>query len=376
MDKNIWFWWRHHDREVVVTIIGVKVTLFMLSVIAFPLLDDAFAGETVMEFIAQAWNRWDGLRYVSIAETGYQTVGDERNLIVFFPLFPLFIRILTGLTGSFVWSGLIVANVASVVGLYIFYCLARLELGKQTAWWSLVALMLFPTAYFFNALYTESLFLLLVVSSFYAARRDRWMWAGMLGGLAAFTRITGLLLFLALAAEFWLQHRRDRQRWLDVLWLLLIPGALLVYLLLNYKLFGEPFAFVEILKIRWYKSFAWPWDGLQWLWHRWGEFPYNRQDIIHGMMEWLAGGLIVVAAFLSFFKLRLSYAIYLSQVAWLILSTFFVVGTPRYLLGAFPLFFLMGMLGKHRSLALIWLTMSVGLLSLFMGHYVRGWWTF
>ena len=79
--------------------------------------------------------------------------------------------------------------------------------GLRAAWF----LLIFPTAYFLHIGYTESLFLALVLGSFLAARTDRWWLAGILGGLAALTRINGLVLIPALAAEAWLAWDEDPQ---------------------------------------------------------------------------------------------------------------------------------------------------------------------
>jgi hypothetical protein len=66
-------------------------------------------------------------------------------------------------------------------------------------------------ALFLSALYTESLFLALSVGTFYAARKDRWALAGMLGGLAALTRVTGVLLFIPVVVMFLYGPRSEVQ---------------------------------------------------------------------------------------------------------------------------------------------------------------------
>ncbi len=59
----------------------------------------------------------------------------------------------------------------------------------------------FPTALFFVAPYSESLFLLLSVLVFWWARSRRWELAGLAGALAALTRNVGVLLALPIAVE-------------------------------------------------------------------------------------------------------------------------------------------------------------------------------
>ena len=79
---------------------------------------------------------------------------------------------------------------------------------------------MFPAALFFGAPYSESLFLLLAVGAFYAARTDRWAWAGACAVGAAATRSAGLLLLVPLLMLWWGSRERGRA---TAAWLLLAP---------------------------------------------------------------------------------------------------------------------------------------------------------
>ena len=80
----------------------------------------------------------------------------------------------------------------------------------------------FPTSFFFHAVYTEAPFLLLVVASLLAARKNQWLLAGIVALLAALMRSHGVLLILPMLVIFIEAIRRDRRRWL--------PGILFVFL--------------------------------------------------------------------------------------------------------------------------------------------------
>ena len=71
-------------------------------------------------------------------------------------------------------------------------------------------LAMFPTALFLQAVYSESLYLLLVLAAFPAAERGRFALAGGLSGLAILTRVAGVALLPALAVLAW--RARDRPR--------------------------------------------------------------------------------------------------------------------------------------------------------------------
>jgi hypothetical protein len=75
-----------------------------------------------------------------------------------------------------------------------------------------VVAAIFPTAFFFLAPYTESLFLLLSILAFREARHDRWGRVAVFGALAALTRSVGILLIPALMLEAIWAGRTSRVR--------------------------------------------------------------------------------------------------------------------------------------------------------------------
>lgn len=73
-------------------------------------------------------------------------------------------------------------------------------------------------------------------------------------------------------------------------------------------------------------------------------------------------------------KIRTSYLIF----SWLLILVPTLTGTfsslPRYVLLAFPMFIVLGLI-KHRSIQNAILVVSCILLCLYLVHFVRGWWT-
>ena len=70
--------------------------------------------------------------------------------------------------------------------------------NRETARRTVLYVAVFPFAFFFTQVYTESLFLLTSVSAVTAAVVSRWGWAGFFGGLAALTRPNGILIAIPL----------------------------------------------------------------------------------------------------------------------------------------------------------------------------------
>lgn len=198
--------------------------------------------------------RWDAFWYLRIATDGYGTPGDHAQA-AFYPLYPLLMRAGGWVVGSPLVAGILVSLGCFLVALVLLHRLAALELGAAYARPTVLLVAFFPSALFFSAVYSESLFLLLSVGAFLAARRERWALAGALGGLAAVTRNSGILLLLPLALLFLYGPRPGgapalgRARWLpryrltpQILWLALVPLGLALYLGWSAIALGDAFA--------------------------------------------------------------------------------------------------------------------------------------
>lgn len=215
-------------------------------------------GEVGNALVAPAL-RWDSNWYIDLASHGYRHEAVEP---AFFPLYPLFVRGLGELTTSVVAAGVLISLAGFFASLLLLGRLAELELGPEAARRAIVLLAFFPTALFFSAIYTEALFLALELGAFYAARRGRWAWAGVLGALGSATRNTGVLLMPALLALYLYGPREDRapdsagtpptpgRSWRarirpryrlrpDVLWIAAVPLGLVAYLAYMQAHFGD-----------------------------------------------------------------------------------------------------------------------------------------
>lgn len=181
--------------------------------------------------------RWDAVWYLSIGQHGYQGTG----LADFFPFYPLLIRALSWSAVSAIVAGVLISLVAFWVALEVVYRLVDVDFGPRPAMATVWLIALFPMSLFFSAVYTESLFLALSAGCIYMARRDRWVWAGVLGGLASATRSMGLLLVVPLVVLYVQQLRSGAdppgarlaglaRRWRGLLGIALVPVGLLAYI--------------------------------------------------------------------------------------------------------------------------------------------------
>jgi Gpi18-like mannosyltransferase len=225
----------------------------------------------VLGRLLNGWANGDAAWYLTIAEHGYQ----QRFSQAFFPLYPLLIHLLGGSGRGATVAGIALSLICFLVAALLLYRLTARLLGARTALWTIVFLALAPTSFFFQAIYSESLFLLLTVALFFFAERQQWLLAGLAGLLATLTRSTGVLLALplllfALAAADW-QWRRARTGLLAVL---LVPAGLLIYMAYLWRTAGNPLLF-EQAQQHWHRSFTAPYVTL------WRGFREGYRGVVH-----------------------------------------------------------------------------------------------
>jgi len=196
-----------------------------------------FAG--VAAHLVNAWGNWDGAWYIRIAEHGYAAAD---NTAAFSPLLPLCVRGLgAALGGEYLIAGILIALAAYFAALVVLYRFVALDLGPHVAFWSVVFISVFPTAFFFQAVYTEAPFLLLTLSCVYWSRKARWWPAGLAGLLAVLTRTSAVLLVVPMAV-YYLQQRGWRWRRTDrrLAAIALAPLGLALWVVYLAAAFGQP----------------------------------------------------------------------------------------------------------------------------------------
>ena len=346
----------------------VKAVLITVTLIAYGAAPDPVTA------LGRAWDQWDARHYVYLATHGYGTVGDARNLIAFFPLYPALISAVSSLGLPARTAALLISNVAGVVAAIVLYEIARVDGRERSAWRAAAFFTVFPTAYFLLVGYTEALFCALAFGSVLATRHKRWLWAGLLGGLASTARLTGLALLPFLVIELLAARRALRSLWQLVVPPLLVGLGFVTYLLTNLLVLGDPLAFVSVQREHWSHSLAAPWlgfadavRGVTW------RVPWEKLTVGGGE---IAGGVAAyLATALSWLRLRPADAVYATLVTVLITFLPFWLSIPRYLLGMYPLFLLAGRITRQWVyLPLVGLSFMA--LIVFGLAFGRGYWAF
>jgi hypothetical protein len=213
--------------------------------------------------VTDVWARWDSVWFLRIAEHGYDAATGAAS--AFYPLYPATVAVLgRAFFGHYVLAGIVISLAASFCAFLLLYELAEERLGADGARRAVLYLALFPFALFFQAVYSESLYLLLTIAAFVLAERRRYPAAGAVAGLALLTRPTGVALLPALALLAW--RERDRVRALACL--ALAPLMFAAYPLYLWQADGDPWAFLRAQRL-WSRHlspagpFGGIWDGLR-----------------------------------------------------------------------------------------------------------------
>lgn len=155
------------------------------------------------------WANFDGKHYLTIADLGYQP-----NLQPFFPLFPLLINFAGNLLRiPSLLSGIIINNIAFLSGLYVAINLLVTDGKKHLKYLFLTSIFLYPTSFFYQAIYTDALFFLFATAAIFLARKNHWVLSGIVSGLATLTRLNGLALFFYILLEYLGKDLDLKQTW-------------------------------------------------------------------------------------------------------------------------------------------------------------------
>jgi hypothetical protein len=268
---------------------------------------------------------------------------------------------------------LLVSNACLVVALVALWKLYRPRLGSTATLIGSCLLLATPNAFFLSSGHSESAFLAAAALAFLLAERGRWVAAGVATGAAALVRSPGVLLLLPLAI-IWLRSSRPRCPAIAGLAIALAGAA--AFPAYTWVAFSDPLLYVHS-EAYWRPSPTNPiatyvellrrlWLGVAEVLHV-GPSPIDRWyssrvQILDGLMLLWATG----CALLGRVPLGLAH------VAWILLMVAFLLpaggnpmSTNRYLLAAFPAFFLMGWWLRRRPLLAVPAVLA-GLVAMFV----------
>lgn len=273
--------------------------------------------------IARALGAWDGAWYADVAREGYGFRHDGQSPYPFFPLLPLVLRLAaaSGLPPREV--GVLLSNVAMLVGLAGLHRLVGRRFGATPARLATWTLAFFPGAAPLSMVYPEASMLALATWSFVLAENGRTGAAGLLAGAAALLRPNGAAVAISLAVGSLVA--RDLATAARVG----LPGLLAVgaWMLHLGRTTGDPLAFVHA-KAAWAETTL---GGVLA-----GRDTFPKLD--------LAVFALAAAVLLATVR-RLPVSWLAFAALWIVPSLFLgILGMPRYVSICFPVFAAAGLL--------------------------------
>lgn len=344
------------------------------------------------ESFMNIWNRWDSPHYIDIARDWYLTEaqvtqGDSYLFIVFFPLLPLLMRI-SGLLVSnptnafYFFSGCVISNIAMCLGCFYIFRLTQAEYGRRAALWTLLLVLFTPASLFFGICYTEALFLCLCAAFFWYLRRGRYVAAGLLGALAAFTRSLGVLLVVPFFVE-WMDtvvfaggKKPERGSFpgclKKLLGIFIIPTGTLAYLAINLIIYGDCLKFMEYQQ-HWSQSFSFFASNIAGIAQR--VFNYNKAI---SLSTWLPELIVIMGTLVLFVlaggkKMRPSYLAYIAVYIVVAAAPSWLLSGVRYFAALIPVHMLLGRFAdKKPALGALLTALSAAVMFAYTAGFVCG----
>ncbi len=145
--------------------------------------------------------RWDSAYYMDIAKYWY-SLGPEHW--AFFPLYPILLKItsmplrsILGIDPALAVAGFLVNHVLFGISVILLHKLTyALYQDERLAFLTCLFYSMYPGSFFYSAIYSEALFMALMLGSLYCLEGDRWLISAFLASLASLTRSIGVLLFI------------------------------------------------------------------------------------------------------------------------------------------------------------------------------------
>lgn len=386
-------------RKILALFLGWRVVLFIIGFFAVLIIPNfgnrfPYANTSLIPTGLPAWiwgfGNFDGVHYLRLAQDGYKAEFSQA----FFPLYPLFIHIFnvipknsfldirTYVDPGYFYTALILSNAFFLLALILFYKLIRIDFNQKVAFRSLILLIVFPTSFYFGAVYTESLFLFLSLGALYFLRKNNFLVSGVFGALATATRIFGLLLLPVLLIEIFLKVKKkeidldSREFVKAIIGVLLAPFGILLYMLFLRINFENPLYFLTSQPSFGAGRYSGGLILLPQVIYRYLKIfvtvPVTSQLFLNAFLEFSFTVIILVCLLLFLKKMRISYFIF--TLGCIILPT--LTGTfssmPRYALMSFLLLPLIvnAIKSYYKVLVVIFLAIGIILTSLF----VRGYW--
>lgn len=351
-----------------------------------------------------SWGNFDGVHYLTIVDQGYH---GAEYIQAFFPVYPILVIIINTLINNSLLSALIVSNISFILFLYVWFRFVENRYSTKLAKLSTIVILLFPSSFFFGAIYNESLFLLLVMLSFMSAEKNKYLATAFFIALASATRVIGIFLIPAILLEIifadfdfgkmfellWsksysklntlkmeLRNRFKKSKKQIIPMSIVSTGALglIAYMVyLNFE-FGDPLYFFHVQSefggVRQETLVSYPQVVYRYIKILLTARPFDLKYISY-VRELVVSTFGLGILLYSFKKVRISYFVFAVAAFFLPTLTGTFSSMPRYILVSFPIFIVLaGWAQKSIIFRYAWFIFSGILLVFNTMLFIQGYW--
>lgn len=294
----------------------------------------------------EPWIQWDAGWYNSIATDWYKHNPDSyQQNYAFFPLFPFFMKAAGPLVGNnFLLAGVLISNIFFLMGIYIFYRFIKEFYNEKLAYYSSLALMIFPVSFIFSTAMSESTFFLFMMLTIYLSRKNKFFLASLAGMMLALTRSLGFIILIVVLYDY-LKSIDFNVRKLNfkILYLALIPAGTAAFALYIANMTGHLTSILSI-QSKWERSFTEPITTL---------INYIFTNDIKVMIATTFFVSLVLLVISQFKKIEIHYWIFALLILMVPVlnspNSFHMLSLPRYAVVAFPIYIIIGRFIESRN---------------------------
>lgn len=354
--------WKESLLPVVLLFLASRAMFILLGGIVLEMADTASFPQYIRN-LPLYWSRWDARHYLSIAEDWYVNTGDERLKLVFYPLYPLLVRVVNIITGNVHLSAYLTSNACLLMSGVAMYRIVAREWSRKSAMRAVFFLMFAPLSFYFSVPYTESLFVLTTLLAIDFAMSRKWAPALLMGALSALTRSLGLLTAVLIFYEMLIDWRSDellrpakqllrlhylRHMGLRALLCCTVALGFGAYLLLNWQVSGDPFRFLEYQAANWSQQFGSLWYTIEYSLDNALDFhvPGYRTGVWIPQILYLAAA--VAICLLCMRRVRPGYGAYALLYIYMAYAPTWLLSGPRYLTAMAVLYPMLAQLTRRK----------------------------
>ena len=288
-------------------------------------------------------NAWDSAWYRSIVMEGYAlepSPGRSEVNWAFFPLLPMIVRGLYQLTGMEPYIIAMLVDTLFLMGIVIvsFVYISETRHSYTQAAATGIIFTFGAYSFYFSIMYTDALYLLLLLITLYALEKKEYLIMGMAGAFLSATRNTGIMVVFAVGVKVIMNYieEADNEKksfagflkyafgdWKLVLGICLIPAGLFAFMAyLGWKM-GDPLAFVHV-QVAWGGEMGNPLRVL------YGGLRSGNIRLFYLGVWGIAGGFVILVLLMK----RRFHEAMLAMILLLIPMSVRLQSMPRYFIGS------------------------------------------